>query len=195
MINHFVTFWLNCHWTVFCWIYFWIACNSLLGRVWFIKLQKFSSQCLHCPSISWQNYPWFSLIERSGENGHPIRAFIVSNIHSCLRFLEAFSMCCVVLAWESCWSWPTWPVNLAHSLSVSLSDFCSPGFWDKICRCLCPLDIPWNAKFLGTLKPMSLLGKRKTEPLTVIFHEKKFCFMRYFWSTLVVCPKTQCNTL
>lgn len=195
MINGFVTFWLNHRWTVFCWIYFWITCNSQLGRVCFIKLQKFSSQCLHCPSISWQNWPWFSLIVGSGENGHPIRAFIVSNIHFCLRFLEAFSMCCVVLAWESHWSWPTWPVNLVHPLSVSLSDFYSQGFWDKIRRCLCPLGIPWNAKFLATLKPVSLIRKWKTGPLTVISCGTKFCFTRYFWSTLMVCPKAQCSAL
>lgn len=131
MVNHFITFWLSHHWAVF-YVYFWITWISQLARVWFIKLQKFSSQCLHCPSIFWQNYPWLSLIVGSSENGHPIRAFIVSNIHSCLRFLEAFSLCCVVLAWESHWSWPTWPVNLAHPLSVPLSDFCSPGFWNKI---------------------------------------------------------------
>lgn len=154
---------------------------------------KFSSQCLHCPSISWQNYPWFFLIEGSCENGHPIRAFIVSNIHSCLRFLEAFSMCCVVLAWESHWSWPTWPVNLTHPLSLPLSDFCGLGFWDKICRCLCLLDIPWNAKFLGTVKPGSLKCQWKAEFLTITSHDSKFCFMRCFRSTLRLQGTMQCT--
>lgn len=78
-------------------------------------------------------------------------------------------MCCVVLAWESHCSWPTWPGNLAHPLSVPLSDFCRPGFWGKICRCLCPLDIPWNAKFLGTLKAGSLKCQWKAELLNHYF--------------------------
>lgn len=104
-------------------------------------------------------------------------------------------MCCVVLAWESHCSWPTWPGNLAHPLSVPLSDFCSPGFWGKTCRCLCSLGIPWNAKFLGTLKAGSLKCQWKAELLNHYFPWEQTLLYEAFQEHPEAVPQIKCSAL